>query len=389
MLWLAERRCYCESDLRGMSMSMSSAAFIAKKLLQTRLLIMRDISTLHYSTGFPMVIGLHHVEDYKKIKVANPTEQIIFKKGQRHFFQGTGVTHGYHHYIITTRPRCMFRPDNFYWNSLEKKVVGELEFEVGYREWKRAPFELFLDGKESPYPLPFNAIVPSPDAIKNVRIAYGPMGHPNRLLIDGPDQSIGLFLEPDLLHFIRVDDRAWPECLDFRVEYIGISTGQNGNRDFADRLWNHEKVREIAGVIQRDAPNLQVYVFGYQCRYLVEPHPLFFIENSHILEAKLGPHASAEVLEAALIGHFRPTYNEKFKSFPTGSAPAWMNELKQIIRPRYERPGKAILSVILASDNRHNNDGAWIFGRFYTAHTLAQHGGATDLCSITIDLSDI
>ncbi|WP_075257965.1 hypothetical protein [Herbaspirillum camelliae] len=349
----------------------------------------RDVSILHYSSGFPMVIGLHHVEDYKKIKVAAPTERMIFKRNDGHVVHGSGVTHGYHHYVITTRPRCMFRQDSFCWIPSEKKVVGELEFEVAYRQWKCVPFELFLDGTTSPYPLPFSAQVPTPDAIKNVRIALGPMGHPNRLLIDGPEQSIGLFLEPDLLHFIRVDDRAWPECLDFKVEYIGISTGKDGNRDFADRLWNHEKVREIAGIIQRDAPNLQIYVFGYQCRYLVEASPLCFIENSHILEAKLGRQASAEVLEAALIGHFRPAYNEEFKTFPAGNRPTWMTGLKEIIRPSYERPGKTLLSVVLASDNRHNANGAWTFGRFYTEHTCSHHGGSTDICAITVDLSDL
>lgn len=349
---------------------------------------MRDEpSTLHYSSGFPMVIGLHHVEDYKKIKVADASERMIFKRPDGHEVHGVGVTHGYHHYVITTRPRCMFLRDNFHWDAIQKKAVGELEFEVGYRKWKRVPFELFLDGKTSPYPLPFAAQLPTPDAIKDVQIAVGPMGHPNRLLIYGASNHVGLFLEPDLLHFIRVNDRYRPSCLDFRVEYIGISTGKEGQRDFADRLWNHEKVREIAGIIQRDAPNLQIYVFGYQARYLVEPRPGAFIENSRILETTLGEQASAEVLEAALIGHFRPTYNKEFKTFPLGEPPVWLQRLKEIIRPSYF-PGKSLLSVVLASDNRHNPHGTWAFGRFFTEHTLL-NAGPTDLCAITVDLSAI
>lgn len=344
-------------------------------------------STLHYSSGFPIVIGLHHVEDYKKIKVAEPTDRMIFKKKPDHEVHGAGVTHGYHHYVIATRPRCMFRQDNFHWIPSQKKVVGELEFEVAYRQWKYVPFELFLDGETSPYPLPFDAHVR--DAINDVRIASGPMGYPNRLVICSRDRSLGLFLEPDLLHFMRVDDRAWPECLDFKVEYIGISTGKDGNRDFADRLWNHEKVRQIAGVIQRDAPNLQVYVFGYQCRYVLESRPLCFIENSNILETTLGAPATAQVLEAALIGHFRPEYNTEFKTFPNGDRPVWLNGLKQIIHPGYEPPGRAVLSAVLASDNRHNPEGAWTFGRFYTDYLRSHHGEPTDLCAISVDLTDL
>lgn len=343
-------------------------------------------SILHYSSGFPMVIGLHHVEDYKEIKVADPSQRMIFKRDDGSEVQGVGVMHGYHHYVITTRPRCMFSRESFYWFADQKKAVGELEFEVGYKDWKRVPFELFLDGKTSPYPLPLSERIPTPDHIRHVEIAGGPMGHPNRLLIHGQGGSIGLFLEPDLLHFIRVDDSSWPACLDFRIEYIGISTGLKGQRDYADRLWNHEKVRAIAGLLQRDAPNLQVYVFGYQASYIIEPVPGRFITGSGILEARIGMPDFAEVLEATLIGHFRPAFNEEFEAFPHDDPPHWMNTLRDTVRPAYEPPGQALLSVVLASDNRHNPEGAWTFGRFYTDHTRL-HGTATDLCTITIDLS--
>ncbi|MFL9883161.1 hypothetical protein PQR66_09005 [Paraburkholderia agricolaris] len=345
--------------------------------------MLNESSTLHYSSGFPMVIGLHHVEDYKKIKVNESSEWKFCTLPDGSEVRGVGVTHGYHHYVITTRPRCMFCRDSFYWNAAEKKAVGHLEFEVRYQEPRRVPFELFLDDKTSPYPLPLKDHFPTPDEITDVRVALGPKGHPNRLQILGAAKSAGLYLEPDLLHFIRVDDRAWPECLDFKVEYIGISTGEEGQRDFADRLWNHEKVREIAGIIQRDAPNLQIYVFGYQARYVIETRPGAFIQNSNMLETQIGMPAFAKVLEAALIGHFQPTYNDEFKDFPHGKPPKWLGQLKEIVRPSYD-PGKALLSVVLVSDNRHNPEGAWAFGRFYTEHTAP-----TDLCTITIDLSAI
>ncbi|WP_311768967.1 hypothetical protein [Burkholderia sp. Bp9004] len=271
------------------------------------------------------------------------------------------------------------REDSFYWNIQDKKAVGELEFEVGYKHWKKVPFELFLGEEASPYPFPFSTAIPSLDHVKHVEIARGPMGRPNRLLVHGANKpSIGLFLEPDLLHFIRVDDSNWPECLDFRIEYIGISTGENGQRDYADRLSNHEKVRETAGIIQRDAPNLQVYVFGYKASYVIEPVPQHFITGSGILEARIGMPDFAKVLEAALIGHFRPAFNDEFKKFPDGTPPHWVHTLKDIIRPSDELPGKAILSVVIASDNRHNPEGPWTFGRFYTDHTLLR-GGPTDL----------
>lgn len=342
-------------------------------------------STLHLSSGFPLVIGLQHIENYKKIKVAEPTDHMMFKQDDGHEMHGMGVTHGYHHYIITTRPRCMFNRSSFSWIPSLKKVVGELDFEVGYRAWKSVPFEMLLDGS-SPYHRRQGSPVPLPENIRDVQLAAGPMGHLNRVLIDTENERKGFYLEPDLLHFIRVDDRGWRGCLDFKVEYIGISTGKTGNRDFADRLWNHEKVREIAGMIQRDAPNLQVYVFGYQARYVVENPPGCLVMNTNILESELGIHEAAQVLEASLIGHFRPTYNDEFKDFPNGTRPKWLDALRRVIRPMYEPPGRELVSVVLASDNRHNPDGRWTLGQFHTDHTRGQQQSATHLCEFVIEL---
>ncbi len=343
-------------------------------------------STLHLSSGFPIVVGLQHIEDYRKIKVAEPTDHMIFKRKDGHEMHGVGVTHGYHHYIISTRPRCVFNQSSFTWKSSLKKVVGELEFELGYRHWKSVPFELLLDGS-SPYHKRPGSPLPLPENIVDVFLDLGPMGHPNRVIIEDTEgRRKGFFLEPDLFHFVRVDDRGWSDCLDLKIEYIGISTGDHGNRDFADRLWNHEKVREIAGMIQRDAPNLQVYVFGYQARYVIENPPGKLMMNVDILKARLGARDAAQVLEASLIGHFRPTYNDVFKEFPGGKPPHWVGVLRDIIRPSYEPPGREFISVVLPSDNRHNPEGAWIFGRFYTDHSRLKHNGATDLCEILIEL---
>ena len=52
------------------------------------------------------------------------------------------------------------REDSFYWNIQDKKAVGELEFEVGYKHWKKVPLELFLGEEASPYPFPFSTAIP-------------------------------------------------------------------------------------------------------------------------------------------------------------------------------------------------------------------------------------
>ena len=131
----------------------------------------------------------------------------------------------------------------------------------------------------------------------------------NRFLIHSKSgKKFGYYLEPDFLHFIKFDENKVERLLDFRVEYIGISTGKSGNRDFGDRLKNHEKIIEISSFIQRDHPNRQIYIFGYQAQYSIEVVPDSFINSSKMLETHLPEKmkSTAEVLEACLIKHFQP-----------------------------------------------------------------------------------
>ncbi|PZW98151.1 hypothetical protein DFS28_104273 [Pseudomonas sp. 478] len=338
-------------------------------------------SVLHYSTGFPLVIGLHHVENYKKIKVSDEGAKLTVLTKSGYEVTGFGVVHGYHHYFITTRPRCMFDKDSFYWDAMNSRGYGNLEFEVGYKKYRKVPFQLLLDGS-SPYPFPQKEGLDSAKDIIHAEIQESEFGFPNRVVLKTKSGVFGFFLEPDFLHYISVDDQEFPNILDFKVEYIGISTGETGNRDFGDRLWNHEKVREVSGIIQRDSPNLQVYVFGFSAKYVVEPRPGGFIHNSGILEAKIGKHNAAKVLEAGLIKYFQPRYNDEFKSFLDEEHPSWLETIREILVPSWERGNRpAFLSITVASDGRFNTAGAWTFGRFYTEHLAP-----VDTTSFLLDL---
>ena len=343
-----------------------------------------NTSVLHLSSGFPIVIGLHHVEDYKKIKVSDENDVLEYRRSDGLIVQGFGVKHGYHHYVITTRPRCMFVKEGFSWDKENGIAVGNLEFEVRYKQYVMVPFKLLLNGS-SPYPFPAREGMSSAADIDDILICESQTGFPNRLVFQTKGKRNCFFLEPDLLHFIKLDDSRCKGILDFCVEYIGISTGEQGGRDFADRLWNHEKVRAISGVIQRDSPNLQVYVFGYQARYVIEPFPGRFIENSKILECKLGLPRSAQVLEAALIKHFQPAFNEDRKGFMSTEFPDWLPELREILAPSYE--GRECgMSVVMAPDCRNNPHAEWIFGGFYTEHTQSR-GLPNDMVQFYLDLA--
>lgn len=344
--------------------------------------MLKDIpAVLHFSTGFPLVIGLHHVEDYQVIKGADESSVLTVRKPNGHVVQGFGVVHGYHHYVITTRPRCVIDGGTIQWIPAQMCAVGALEFEIGYRQYVTVPFRLRLDGS-SPYPFPENGAFKSVDQILDLKVDKSRFGYPNRIVFMTKVGNFGYYLEPDLLHYIEIDDSKHPGILDFKVEYIGISTGKAGKRDFGDRLWNHETVRKLSGLIQRDSPNLQIYIFGYRATYAVEPVPNCFIANSRIIETTIGMHDWAKVLEAALIRKFQPEHNDQFKGFLIDEHPSWLPALREILAPSWEgnRPSK--MSITVASDCTHNPAGRWSFGRFYTDAVSAQH-----LHSFELDLN--
>lgn len=324
-------------------------------------------SVLNYTTGFPLMLGLQHFESLKKVRVASPGDKVSVTKTNGEKITNFGVTDGYHHYFIATRPRCMFVTDSFSWDKKKGVGAGHIEFETGYKKYLKIPFRIFLNGK-SPYPFPAQGEdFKSHKDIECCRVESSEEGYPNRLLFTSNSGNMyGFFLEPDLLHFIDFENDLSNEDLNFRIEYIGISTGKNGNRDFADRLWNHEKVREISGYIQRDYPNRQVYIFGYQSQYSIEPVPGGFITNSLIIETNCGMRAWAEVLEASLIKYFQPTYNDQFKGFLDTENPAWLGKIRQILLPEWDLDRPRVISASFFSDNSLNPSGNWFFGGFYT-----------------------
>lgn len=330
--------------------------------------------TLHFTSGFPVVVGLRHIENLSKIRVSEPGQEVEIRTANNETVKCFGLSHGYHHYVIATRPRCMVIEDSFYWSQGEGVGYGMIEFELGYKKYKQVPFKLILDGT-CPYPFPsMGNVLRSHKDIERITIGKSDEGYPNIFLIHTRlGGSFSCSLEPDFLHYIQFDENRINRLLDFRVEYIGISTGKTGNRDFGDRLKNHEKIIEISSYIQHYHPNRQIYIFGYQAQYSIEVVPNSFIENSRMLESNL-PHkikSTAEVLEACLIKYFQPKYNKEFKGFLDSSFPCWIKPLRDILLPGYDFNPKrpALISASLFSDNLLNVEGSWKFGDFYSEHT--------------------
>jgi hypothetical protein len=327
---------------------------------------------LQLASGFPTILGLHHVDHIRKPKAVNfHRPKAIMKDGSGNDVGLRELAAGQHHYVIATRPRCMFA--SFEWNEQSLTGWGNIEFELGYKKYRLVPFELNLGaGKKSPFKLNLADLNLDPTKPFDVRISDQPDGYPNKLAFSQrkKNEISILHLEPDLLHFLEFDQAGAEDLLDFRIEYIGISTGADGQRNFVDRLWAHEKVREISAQIQKNAPNLQVYVFGYEVGYALEVGPDSFLADYSQLEAVLNPREQAEIFEAMLISHFQPRHNTEFKNFLVSEFPNWLAPLREAMHSSWGRDQEELfLLAMLASDNTSNPFGKWTFGGFYTDET--------------------
>ncbi|MGL6151804.1 MAG: hypothetical protein ACRC1N_11600 [Aeromonas sobria] len=60
-------------------------------------------ATLHFTTGFPIVVGLRHIENLSKIRVSEPGQEVTIRKGDNEIVKNFGLTHGYHHYLIAEK----------------------------------------------------------------------------------------------------------------------------------------------------------------------------------------------------------------------------------------------------------------------------------------------
>lgn len=328
--------------------------------------------TLQLASGFPTILGLHHVDHIRAPRAVDlHRPKAIIKDGNGRQVRLRDLANGQHHYVIATRPRCMFA--NFEWEEQTLTGRGNLEFELGYKKYRLVPFVLNLAGKKkSPFTLNLAELGLDPTKPFNVQISDAPDGYPNKLAFSqiGSSEPAILHLEPDLLHFLEIGGADATGLLDFKIEYIGISTGEGGQRDFLDRLWAHEKVRAISGEIQKNAPNRQVYLFGYEVGYALEVAPGRFFPNYNQLETVLEPRQQAEIFEAMLISHFQPHYNTEFKGFLVTEFPKWLPTLKNALHTPWGRDQEKLsLLAMLASDNTSNPSGNWTFGGFYTDET--------------------
>ncbi|MBB4189276.1 hypothetical protein GGE07_005958 [Sinorhizobium terangae] len=164
---------------------------------------------------------------------------------------------------------------------------------------------------------------------------------------------------------------------DFKVEYIGIACGPNGDVSVFDRARAHERVNEIQGDLQQHYRNRDLFILAYDPGYVLRG--LTTMSSSAVVESivKGGIVSAYEAMEASLISYFQPTYNIEFKNFPK-SRPGWLQGDLYSLNGVSLRVSR--IAATLVSDSSFNIPGArWTFGRLWSEAKAAQAVHFVDL----------
>ncbi|MEG2529689.1 MAG: hypothetical protein RSB02_06415 [Anaerovoracaceae bacterium] len=111
----------------------------------------------------------------------------------------------------------------------------------------------------------------------------------------------------------------------YEVLYIGQAVGVNGSRNAVERLRNHSKLQKILAQTSYSDPDREIMLFMYAFEHerifssidgrsgITVDHDENNQRFNNALRNLPSKNQSINMIEAALIRYFQPTYNEKFK----------------------------------------------------------------------------
>lgn len=315
--------------------------------------------TLDFFSGFPVLLSPNAPAKLKKARLDGRTSD-VYKDRRGNLVEVSGLTRDYHLYILASRISATFGT-YAEWNEQTLTVSTSLLFQTSPTPTE-VPVVLVFDGA-SPYKIPAQL---RPRDVKSVSVEppeHG--GLPLGMSFTHKDGScVGYMLSPDLLHFVRFPE-GHHEITDFKVEYVGIACGPDGNRNIFQRAQAHEKVVEIQGDFQHRFGNRSLFIFAYDPGFLIQAQAQngMVVTGPNLIPRLVdgGMNSLFEAMEASLIAYFQPEYNVEFKDFPD-RRPHWLRGGFQ----SFDGPVLNVnrITVTLASDSSFNPDGVWSFGRF-------------------------
>jgi hypothetical protein len=321
--------------------------------------------TLSYFSGFPALLSPNAPAVLKKAKLEEKRTG-FYRDRHGRMVEAMGLQpNDYHLYVLASRTSAAFGKYAM-WDKHRLTVVTTLIFQT-FPTSTEVPVELVFDGS-SPYQIPSKL---NPGKVAKVSVASPAQGALSMGMTFTHDDgtSSSFCLSPDLLHYVRFPE-GYNDYTDFKIEYIGIACGPNGDRNIFDRAYAHEKVVEILGELQQWYGNRSLYIFAYDPGFIISSagggQAIMTGPNLITQLVSGGLNSVYEAMEASLISYFQPKYNDEFKNFPKNKPrPKW---LKNGSFGSFDSLAVGVnkIQVTLASDSSFNSDGIWSFGRFYS-----------------------
>lgn len=258
---------------------------------------------------------LHEIEGAVELFSSDP---FIFRPAELYKINGDlrKTMERYNLYVVTRRPRMSLVPSSLILGSNGKSVSGTIEAQVAavrneiqFKTVLPAPLQAAQLGKHD-YPFDYLRF-------------YTPAGLPVQLRLH------------DVLRFSDVPKSS---LTDLQVEYVGQAFGEAGERDVVDRLIGntgkvgHGSLQKVLAEVNANHPDQEVhlllYSFEFHKRHVIlgslygQHEPRHDIDSApnrfeQFFETEIGRNTRIDLAEAALIRHFAPAYNDKYKkTFP-------------------------------------------------------------------------
>lgn len=222
----------------------------------------------------------------------------------------------YNIYLVARRPRLSLIPSSILVDPKQNIISGVIEAHL----------------RESKEHLVFKASIPNAIQIDSLR----DQEYPFDLLRCWAKGNCHLNFR--LHDILRLSNKDYSPITDMFVEYVGQAFGEAGERDVIDRLIGntgkdgHGSLQKVLAEVNANHPDQEVHlllysfefhkriIFGGGCSGTPEPNYSFSDQSKRFeqfYEAEITRKTRINLAEAAIIKHFAPKYNDKYKrTFP-------------------------------------------------------------------------
>lgn len=243
------------------------------------------------------------------------TDPFIFRPAELYSIDGElrDQLRRYNIYLVARRPRISINPKSVALNTSRQKIDGVFSVNLGL-EIKEVPFS---------YPNLFNAPI----------TALGPIDYPCDHLRFVVANRVPIQIRAH--DVIRASETPLQPYSDLFVEYVGQSFGDDGDSDAVARLigktgkQGHGSLQKVLADINARNPESEVHLLLYSYEFYKKITigggsllPEISFDDApgrfeKLLDARVSREDRINLVEAALIKYFQPTYNDTYKkTFP-------------------------------------------------------------------------